>query len=191
MIFFIYILLLLCCSINAFKWHLLDDLPPNEIITFSERYMFKSKDGPELLVQYDSYIKINAKVDTIMSKNESSMISYAIFAAAEGHHHDIFEGMCTENPFSSNYWALKAVEKKVPTKFIGEKFMYDPDSDVNGTYYIWSATLTDVYTVDEAAWYNVAVQSCVNEDETIFGHIDGTITFRNPYGYIPAGTYSN
>lgn len=186
-LYIIILFTLLFCSINAFKWHILDDLPPNEIITFSERYMFKSKEGPELLLQYNSIISIHANIDTIMSKNESSMISYAIFAAAEGHHHDSFEGMCTDNPFADNYWALKAVEKKVPTIYMGEKFIYDPDTDVNGTYYIWTATLSDIYIVEEAAWYNVAVQSCVNEDETIFGHIDGSITFRNPYGYIPAG----
>jgi hypothetical protein len=52
--------LLPLCS--AFVWKLTDDLPAKKILTFSERYMFKSHDGPGILEQGDAYIKVDTKV---------------------------------------------------------------------------------------------------------------------------------
>jgi hypothetical protein len=43
----------------AFKWKLSDNLESKKILTFSERYMFASQNGPTMLEQGDSYIEVD------------------------------------------------------------------------------------------------------------------------------------
>ena len=59
------VFLFLCIVVhitNAFKWNLKDNIPGDEILTFSERYMFADKDGPALLPNGASYILVDGIV---------------------------------------------------------------------------------------------------------------------------------
>jgi hypothetical protein len=40
-----------------------------------------------------------------MRENISTEVAYAVYAAAEDHHHDSLEGMCGDSDLKNNYWA--------------------------------------------------------------------------------------
>lgn len=95
-------------NVSCFIWKLNDDISPSKTLTFSERYMFATNHGPELLQQGDSYIETNAKVIMYMLKNLSYPVAYAVFASSESHHHDALREMCYgQNSYigENNDWA--------------------------------------------------------------------------------------
>jgi len=170
---------------SAFKWHLTDKLPPQKILTFSEKYMFATGLGPALLEQGAAYIHVDTTVQTYMSMNRSSLIGYSIFAASEGHFQDNLEGMCGDSDIRLNYWAANVDSGRVPTSYVGHRYVYNQELGLNGTYYIWSARLLARYSVNVEAWHNVAFQFCASEGSQSIAKVDGSIVFRNPYGFIP------
>ena len=99
------LLLVILCTANAFKWHLKDTLPAQKVLTFSERYMFSTENGPPMLEQGAAYIHIDVSVLVYMAKNESAYVGYAVFAAAEDHHHDSLMGICDNSV--RDFWASK------------------------------------------------------------------------------------
>ena len=82
---------------SSFKWTLTDSIPGNEILTFSERYMFGNRKGPLLLPNGPSYIQIGGKVATYMTEAQNHTVDlvHVIFTAYEGHYHDSLSGMCS------------------------------------------------------------------------------------------------
>ena len=56
------IALISACVADSFKWRLTDTIPGNEILTFSERYMFSSNRGPTFLPNHAAYIEVTGKV---------------------------------------------------------------------------------------------------------------------------------
>lgn len=178
-------------TLMAFKWHLSDILPSKKILTFSERYMFAAKNGPPMLEQGESYIDVSAQVIAYMTLNRSAMVGLAIYASADQHHHDTLEGICGDEDISVNTWASGVFSKRVPTSYMGTRVV-PPDSSpmgLNGTYYLWKADLRSKYPVFEQAWHNVAFQLCTDETAGPLAKVDGVVTFRNPYGFIPAELY--
>lgn len=99
------IILSVLLSVQSFKWHLKDTLPPQKVLTFSERYMFSTENGPPMLEQGAAYIHVDANALVYMKVNESALVSYAVFAASEDHHHDSLLGMCDPQQLRENYWA--------------------------------------------------------------------------------------
>lgn len=187
----------LCLSLSVmkgclgFKWHLTDILPSKKILTFSERYMFASRNGPPMLEQGDSYIEVGAQVIAYMTLNRSSSVGMAIYASADQHHHDTLEGICGDEDIRVNAWASNVYAMRVPTSYMGTR-MVAPDSfpaGLNGTYYLWRADVRSKYPVNEQAWHNVAFQLCTEETAGPLARVDGGVTFRNPYGFIPAELY--
>ena len=153
-----------------------------------------------MLEQGDAYISIQASVLAYMPMNESTTLSYAIFAAKEDHHHDSLVGMCDNEDIRNNYWANGISLNRVPLKYMDSWKGYDKQMGLNGTYYRYTALLESSYTVREEEWHNVAFQLCpasnyirgsdgnylVSDGRPPVAKIDGQITFRNPYGFIPA-----
>ena len=188
-----FIVYLALCSflppILSFKWELTDTLYPRKILTFSERYMFASGNGPAMLNQGKAYIAIDTTVKAFMSLNVSTTIGYATFIALDDHHHDSFEGMCGDRDVRDNYWAINAINKRTTLVYMGEEQIVDLSQNLNGTYYVYSASVKNLYNVQEEAWHNVAFQFCASESSQSFAKIDGSVTFRNPYGFIPAELY--
>ena len=180
------ILLSIVIRINSFKWHLSDQLPPARVLTFSERYMFASKHGPPLMQQGNSYIDVNAVVTSYMTLNKSISISMATYAVLEGHHHDTLEGMCGERDIRNNKWASNVDLQRNPTSYVGERTIIDTSLNLNGTYYVWNSLIKNTYVVSQEAWYNVAFQICSTEALNTMSLVVGDVSFRNPYGYIPA-----
>lgn len=59
--------LVLSClqCVHSFKWDINEDLPYDKYFTFSERYMFGDRNGPVLMDQGPSYIKVDIDVSTL------------------------------------------------------------------------------------------------------------------------------
>lgn len=204
------VLLLGCVPVRAFKWHLTDVLPGNEVLQFSERYMFASGEGPEMLEQGEAYIQVDTDLLCYMSVNRSSTIGYAIYATDEGHHHETLRGMCTasletsgkrrkkkdkkddsgitqEEELVRNTWAMNVVAKQVKTKYVKTIHLegHQPPLFLNGTYFLYKAAVDHKYEVKLEAWHNVAFQLCEDEILEPQAHVDGMLSFKNPYGYLP------
>jgi hypothetical protein len=101
-----FIVVSILLTAHSFKWHLKDNLPAQKVLTFSERYMFSTENGPPMLEQGAAYINIDAYVSVYMAINTSTLVSYAVFAASEDHHHDSLLGMCDNSDLRDNYWAM-------------------------------------------------------------------------------------
>jgi hypothetical protein len=196
--FVLVVLLLVVASPGCFcfKWHLSDVLPEKKVLTFSERYMFPSRNGPLMLEQGDAYIHVSADVLVYQPLNESAVVSYAVFAATEDHHHDSPLAMCETVEFREKYgyWTSNVMMKRMLTSYVSSAEYYDKKLGLNGTYYLYKTRLESGYGVTEEAWHNVAFQLCptvVSEFSPEYtkrlavAKIDGEITFRNPYGFLP------
>jgi hypothetical protein len=59
------LLVFYCTSILGFKWEIHEDLPYDKYYTFSERYMFGDRNGPAMMDQGPSNIKIDINVNTL------------------------------------------------------------------------------------------------------------------------------
>ena len=155
--------------------------------------MFATGNGPTMLEQGDAYIEVNTNVVAYMLKNKTKNIGYAVYASSEQHHHDSLEGLCGDGQdISSNLWAENVFASRVPTKFLGMVTLSDESPSglgLNGTFFRWGATLRTKYTINVEAWHNIAFQLCASEDEGPLAKVDGVVTFRNPYGFIPAELY--
>jgi hypothetical protein len=73
----------------------------------------------------------------------------------------------------------------VPSSYV--RTVRNPDS--NGLNFIYQARVHKRYVVRTEAWHNVAFQICGGESELLQATISGTVSFRNPYGFIPAELY--
>jgi hypothetical protein len=62
----------------------------------------------------------------------------------------------------------------------------DTELGLNGTYYQWTAPLKSKYTIRVEEWHNVAFQLCSEASVGPVALVEGEVTFRNPYGFIPA-----
>jgi hypothetical protein len=155
----LYILIILSVlSVQSFKWHLKDTLPSQKVLTFSERYMFSTENGPPMLEQGAAYIHIDANAMVYMKVNQSAVVSFAVFAASEDHHHDSLIGMCDQKSLRDNYWASNIYVQPAPTKYVGTVSVTDLSLGLNGTYYLWSAPLVTRYSIRVEEWHNVAFQ---------------------------------
>lgn len=168
--------------LNSFRWILDDDLPASQILTFSERYMFADNQGPDILDNGESHIVLSGLVSTYMTNdhNNSVEVTYAIYAAAEGHHHDSLNGMCAseETDITDNSWATSLILTTVPTFYVGTYEIYSPDSGLNGTYHQWDAQLDFKYIVTQESWHNIAFQVCTNKDIMPLATLDTLVTFK-------------
>jgi hypothetical protein len=111
-------------------------------------------------------------------------LGYAVFAADEGHHHDSVE-LCNENYYDHPDWAHNVGGGVIKTKFNKKASVVDSNLNINGSYYIYEGSISYKYPVELTSWYNVAFKICDDGDEAVVARIDGDVTFRNPYGYIP------
>lgn len=209
---YIFCLLVHTCllgSVSSFIWKLTDVLPANRVLQFSERYMFATKDGPDILDQGDSYIDVKINLISYMEVNRSTDVAYAVYAANVGHEHDTLLGMCSNKnsvgaalavggsevdddvDIHINTWAANVFAQRVKSEYMDtvdvHNYLFGGNMGLpNGTYYRWKATLNTHYSVNTEAWHNVAFQLCDSEIADPKAHVDGTVTFRNPYGYLPA-----
>ena len=63
--------------------------------------------------------------------------------------------------------------------------MNDPASNLTGKYFLWHAPMAMKYSIVAPGWHNVNFQVCTDA----VGFFEGGMTFRNPYGFIPAELY--
>ncbi len=76
----------------------------------------------------------------------------------------------------------------------GTESIYDPTSLKNVTWYKSSAQLVHKYSVHNEMWHNVVFLLCSADSPNGYKvsastTISGEVTFRNPYGFIPAELY--
>ncbi len=97
--------------------------------------------------------------------------------------------------------ALQMSSGRALTTYGGELIIFDEALQQNVTWFKRSTELVHNYKVDHEMWHNVVFMLCSEgaEDasEAAFeaeaasssASLDGLVTFRNPYGYIPAELY--
>lgn len=93
-----------CC----FKWHLSDVLPSDKILTFSERYMFATKNGPIILDQGSSYIDIDVNINVYLTEEKTPQVAFVVYSVLEEkHQNDTINGLCVSSSKlpSYSYWA--------------------------------------------------------------------------------------
>eukprot|EP01041_Mallomonas_annulata_P012548 gene12548-26427_t len=124
-----------------------------------------------------------------MVTNATPKVVYAIFSPDESHHHTNLEGMCSGETYT-NEWAALVDTKRIPTTYKGKIKLYEPDKNINGTFYAYQTNIHRKYHVILEAWHNVAFQVCpLQGTAMMYAAIGGEITFHNPYGYLPAELY--
>jgi hypothetical protein len=208
-VYFLLLCILFISKASAFIWKLTDVLPADRVLQFSEKYMFATHDGPDVLDQGDSYIDLKIDLISYMEVNRTTEVAYAIFAANSGHEHDTLLGMCSSKNSKTNTtkttpdendddmdihvntWASNVFAQRVKSEYVDTVHVFTPTFGgnmllPNGTYYRWRAVLNTHYTVNTEAWHNVAFQLCDSEIVDPKAHVDGSVTFKNPYGYLPA-----
>jgi hypothetical protein len=62
---------------------------------------------------------------------------------------------------------------------------------LNTTAYVWNIRIRRKLSITKEAWHNVAVTLCpsVYSGQILSGRLEGTVAFRNPYGYLPGEMY--
>lgn len=151
--------------------------------------MFSTQKGPLIMEQGPSYIHLQNDVRIYTATNSSPKVAYAIFSPEESNVHTNLDGMCDGETYR-NEWAVLVDTRRVSTQYQGKVKLLEPSLGINGSYYVWSTTVQRKYTVVLEAWHNVAFQVCpVLDSGMVKATIHGQITFRNPYGYLPAELY--
>ena len=149
-------ILLVLNRINGFEWDISENLGRVGQMTFSERYMFASQKGPEMLPQGDSYIKVDVDVETYMFKNESTRVALAIYSAEKGHELDHLDRICADiYDDDHEEWALNVYRTVADTHYIGKA----PASSSYGGY-IYRVSIYFKYYVMEEGWHNVQFKVC-------------------------------
>lgn len=124
-----------------------------------------------------------------MFTNSTPRVSYAIYSPDDTHRHENLDGMCTAETYM-NHWASLVDTKRLITSYKGPKQLFIPHLQINGTYHHYSVSIHRKYTVIVEAWHNVAYEICpALGTNFVLATIDGGVTFRNPYGYLPAELY--
>lgn len=101
--------------------------------------------------------------------------------------------LCKEIHFvQAQIWPLvkfQTFTARVPTSYLNVVTLHEPVGGSNGTFFAWKAHIDMQYIVTAEEWHNVAFQLCSPESEGPVAEIDGEVTFKNPYGFIPAELY--
>lgn len=109
-------------------------------------------------------------------------MTYTIYAASEEDKTNTYE-RCSEY---TNDWALDSFQRTMQTHYVSSSKKKD---DTNSTEYLWEAEMDQQYTVNLEAWHSVAYQICDYDNIVSRAGLRGQVTFRNPYGYLPAEMY--
>ena len=81
---------------------------------------------------------------------------------------------------------MRLTQLSNPTQYYGPVHLLDKDLELNGTFHRWDADMRSHYGVTKEGWHNVAFQVCSYTDAMPMARMDGLVTFRNPYGFLPA-----
>eukprot|EP01038_Epipyxis_sp_PR26KG_P010388 gene10388-13954_t len=170
----------------------------NSIIT-NEGHIFKSNEGPILMENGPSYIELDFDIKIISDVNISShtFIKYAIFSSDEEDRKTPLVGICYSSANDlkkKNPWANNIATVKQLTLFQNQ--FHIVNSMLNGTYFQFGSHLKYNYPIPATGWYNVELTLCIENSQYPLlpsvlpvAAFDGDITYRNPYGFIPAELY--
>lgn len=92
---------------------------------------------------------------------------------------------------------------KFRMQYTGQRKVVNAGYGLNGTYHTWSTKVKFKYMVLTEAWHNVAFTLCSGHSPYVWtsstphyakpnvqpAKITGSITFHNPYGFLPAEMY--
>lgn len=166
---------------SCFEWEVAEDLGTRGMITFSERYMFESKEGPDPLPHDEAYIKIDLSFESKMYKNSSVPLAFAIYKANHGYEAEQLSNICNDL-WNEDYesWAEYVYRDIVQMKYLGKS----KDTNDFGSYKFGSDIYFKYY-IPEDGWYNAQFKICDYSAATQNTQALGEIVFRNPYGYLP------
>lgn len=77
----------------------------------------------------------------------------------------------------------------MPTSYVGEAAVNDPSAGLFGTYFLWHVPVSVKYSINVQEWHNINFQLCADVETESVALLEGGVTFRNPYGFIPAELY--
>lgn len=183
---------------QCFTWHLLEEVYANSVLTYSEQFMFGSHHGPFMLPQHKSTIDSQLRVQAEFPQNTTtSFVTYGVYDTSFRYKESPLIGMCGFDPtidLSDNSWAQKVRVERIPLQLSSP----DPVSKDGNNVFLYSTDVQVSYEVIERGWYNVAMELCEfdsNGDASEYGAdmssmvISGEISFKNPYGYLPASLF--
>ena len=126
-------------------------------------------------------------------------MDYVIYSTDYDHRNEAF-GLCADSVLDTK-WAtnvcfilsyesylftlLQALKRTVPTQYHATT----KNILTGEILFLWIATLRKDYEVRVEAWHNVAFEVCTYDTRVDHARITGQVSFRNPYGYIPAELY--
>lgn len=181
MVSFLILIINLIPFASCFEWEVAEDLGTRGTITFSERYMFESKGGPNPLPHDEAYIKIDLSFNSKMYKNTSVPLAFAVYKADRGYEAEQLSNICNDL-WNEDYesWAEYVYRDVVDMKYLGKS----TDTHDFGTYKFGSDIYFKYYTPVDG-WYNAQFKICDYSAATSSNEVVGQIVFRNPYGYLP------
>lgn len=91
------------------------------------------------------------------------------------------------------YVYMQSAVKQFESRYIGTSVAFDPvrHSMYNRTVFVYNTHINTRIPVTKEAWYNVALTLCPSYNVYAFykAQFEGTITFKNPYGFLPSDMY--
>mmetsp|Transcript_18727 Transcript_18727/g.34957 ORF Transcript_18727/g.34957 Transcript_18727/m.34957 type:complete len:510 (+) Transcript_18727:52-1581(+) len=174
---FILCIVVLPCS-NAFVWQVDEELVPLQTLTFSERHMFGTNEGPVILPNKRATIFADLQFDLYLRENRTTGFQYAVYLPDDDHRYTGI-GLCNDDPFSYN-WARNIQQQMSFTSYKGARRLTD-----GTTEYHYVGHIHHRYQVFEEGWHNIDIQTCTDSSIYLSSSLAGEVIFKNPYGYVP------
>lgn len=116
------------------------------------------------------------------SINQTTVSSIVFYAVDDEYRGSTLQYACSGKELDP--FILKGSKEFARAKFV--KTVPSKDAEPHDVY-VFEAQMKGDYSVSLTRWHNVVVQFCT--DTFDYADIKGTITFKNPYGYLPGMFY--
>jgi len=135
------------------------------------------------------------------ANSTSSFVVYGVYDTSAKYKENPLVGMCGRDPsvdISDNFWASKVYVERIPLRFAGVDSSDAGAAASDDRKYLFTADFAMTYAVQVEGWYNVVMELCEDDMPTSAARTDaddllpdvmtvsGDISFKNPYGYLPA-----
>lgn len=196
--------LLVVNEVISFKWDIHESISAQGLMTFSERYMFQSGNGPPIMPDSgDSYIELDINFAVFSKVNSSNIpVAMAIYHADDGYFYENLDDICSPYAWDLEFeseWANNIYNEK---EYTGRGFPITASKKMEtithlltpglvGNYQSF-ANIYFKYHIVQEGWHNVVFKICgadgsdSPEDNVIGGKLNGVIAFKNPYGFLSA-----
>jgi hypothetical protein len=137
------------------------------------------------------------------TNSTSPFVVYGVYDTSAKYKENPLVGMCGLDPtvdITDNFWASRVYVERIPLRYAGlappPVAGGDDTSAEDDKKYLFTADFDATYLVKVEGWYNVVMELCESDGPTSAAQgddmlqdvmtISGDISFKNPYGYLPA-----